>query len=532
MTGFEPCLALFAALGGIVIFFVLRQGVRGRSRGPSGPPLIASMLPVPATPSPAVASTELFSKTDGEFSPERVERHTRQLADTITRAVEAGTTEPVHPWLSDGLFERVALEVSLSGDVALARQLASSRIRSITIARFDRDEDAQTLEVVVLLSPKDGGRADATQVWTFHRRLAGGEPARGLQDGACPHCGAPLSLVRQTACAHCGAIVNSGAYDWVLCQVAPSVASGRPPVVDLSGLRVLDVGLTAADLEDRASVIFWRWRAAAVTQRLEALSQVSTHGWNELPSTKALPANATFVLRALHRLPSGRHQADVEARWVDADGQSERAVLQLSRAGRASTRREVGLATCRCTNCLAPVEASGSSACASCGESFDEAWRLEGLLPFEAWQAHHLAAVRVFTDVATATGTLLSSLPRIDRVALLELAAGLALADGRLEDTERQSLERFTTRLGLDADALTGALSNPSTTELPKGRWSRAQSNGIVESLVELVFIDGHADLRERKLVERIARGLDAQSAFERCFTRRVRDLMTSSLNS
>ncbi|MDX2009936.1 MAG: TerB family tellurite resistance protein [Myxococcaceae bacterium] len=532
MTGFEPCLALFAALGGIVFFFVVRHGARGRSRGQSGPPLIASMLPAPAAPSPAAASTELFSRTDTEFSAERVERHTRQLADTITRAVEAGTTEPVHPWLSDGLFERVALEVSSSGDVALARQLATSRLRSVTIARFDRDEDAQTLEVVLLLSPKDGGHADATQVWTFHRRLAGGEPARGLQDGACPHCGAPLSLVRQTACAHCGAIVNSGVYDWVLCQVAPSVASGRPAVVDLSGLRVLDVGLTAADLEDRAGVIFWRWRAAAVTQRFEALSQVSTQAWHELPPAKAFPASATFVLRALHRLPSGRHQADVEARWVDADGHSERVVLQLSRAGHATTRRELGLATCRCTHCLAPVASSGSSACTSCGADFDDAWRLEGLLPFEAWQAHHVAAVRVFTDVATATGTLLSSLPRIDRVALLELAAGVALADGRLEDAERQTLERFTTRLGLDADALTAAFARPSTADLPRGRWSRAQSNGIVESLVELVFIDGHADLKERKLVERIARGLDAHAAFERCFTRRVRELMTSSRSS
>jgi uncharacterized tellurite resistance protein B-like protein len=326
--------------------------------------------------------------------------------------------------------------------------------------------------------------------------------------------------------------VNSGGYDWVLTQVARGVESGRPPVVDLAGLRVKDPGLTAADVEDRASVIFWRWQAAAITQRFEALNQVAVHPWAELPTLTELPSNASFVLRALHQLPGGRQQADVEARWVVASGVSERAVVSLTRAGDALTRRELGLATCRCTRCLAPVEASAASVCTSCGADFDEAWRLEALVPFEAWQSQHLAAVRAFTSVATATGTLLSALPRIDRVALLEVAAGLALADGRLEESERGSLERFASRLGLDANALTAALSRPSTTELPKGRWSRAQSNGIVESLVELIFVDGHADLKERKLVERVARGLDAQSAFERCFTRRVRELMTSSLSS
>lgn len=526
MTGFEPCFALFAALAFVAVFFVVRQGVR-RQGSRDGPPLIGALL-APTQVSAAAASTEAFSKRDAEFSPQRVEGHTRQLVDTITRAVEAGATDPVHPWLSDGLFERVGIEVQLAQDVAVARQLAASRLRSVTIARFDRDEDAQTLEVVLLLSPKDGGHADATQVWTFHRRLSGGEPTRGLQDGACPHCGAPLSVVRQTACAHCGAIVNSGAFDWVLCQVSLGAESARPAVVDLSGVRVQDPGLTAADLEDRASVVFWRWQQAAVSQRFVGLNQVSVHPWTELPPTPTLPTSASFVLRALHRRADGRQQADVEARWVMRTGQTERAVLSLCRAGNASTRRELGLATCRCTSCLAPVEVSASSTCASCGTDFEGAWRLEALVPFEAWQAQHVAAVRAFTDIATANGTLLSSLPRVDRVALLELAAGVAMMDGTLDDGERSTLERFTSRLGLESEALTAALARPSATELPKGRWSRHQSNALVEALLELVFIDGHADLQERKLVERVAKGLGAQSAFDRAFTRHVRELMTS----
>jgi uncharacterized tellurite resistance protein B-like protein len=529
VTGFDPCVALFGAMAFIALFFVARMGVRRRPRLSKEPPLIASLLPMPEAPTPAAASVQTFSKTDRDFSVERVERHARELADTITRAVEAGATDSVHPWLSDGLFERVAIEVALSKDVATARQLAASRLRSVTVARFDRDEDAQTLEVVLLLSPKEGGHADVTQVWTFHRRLAGGEPRRGLQDGACPHCGAPLSLVRQTACAHCGAIVNSGGYDWVLTQVARGVESGRPAVVDLAGLRVKDPALTAAEVEDRASVIFWRWQAAAITQRFEALNQVAVHPWSELPALTALPPTASFVLRALHQLPGGRQQADVEVRWVLAGGASERAVVSLTRAGDALTRKELGLATCRCTRCLAPVEASAPSVCASCGADFDESWRLEALVPFEAWQSQHLAAVRAFTSVATATGTLLSALPRIDRVALLEVAAGLALADGRLEERERGSLERFASRLGLDDAAVQAALTRPSTAELPKSRWSRAQSNALVEALVELVFVDGHADLQERKLVERLARGLGAHSAFERSFTRHVRELMVAN---
>ena len=106
MTGFEPCFALFAALAFGAVFFVVRQGVR-RQGFRDGPPLIGALL-APTQVSAAAASTEAFSKRDAEFSPQRVEGHTRQLVDTITRAVEAGATDPVHPWLSDGLFERVA----------------------------------------------------------------------------------------------------------------------------------------------------------------------------------------------------------------------------------------------------------------------------------------------------------------------------------------------------------------------------------------------------------------------------------------
>src|SRR5262249_21340195 len=79
--------------------------------------------------------------------------------------------------------------------------------------------------------------------------------------GKCPNCGAPFDGGAAGNCGYCGAIVNSGAYDWVLAEITQGVEAGSAPleVPGLEPLRAEDPALSLEVVEDRASLLFWGW---------------------------------------------------------------------------------------------------------------------------------------------------------------------------------------------------------------------------------------------------------------------------------
>jgi uncharacterized tellurite resistance protein B-like protein len=159
-------------------------------------------------------------------------------------------------------------------------------------------------------------------------------------------------------------------------------------------------------------------------------------------------------------------------------------------------------------------------ACEHCGRPFTDAWRLDALEPFAAWSD----SVRVLRRQLGPRGW--QTVPRHERVRALQLAAAVAKADGRVVDTERALLERLAGEWGLEAEALEEALRVEGASSAAGLALPRDFARELVRQLVEVVFVDGRADLPERKLVERLAASLGVQDDAHKLIAQRVDALM------
>src|SRR5207244_13467431 len=105
-----------------------------------------------------------------------------------------------------------------------------------------------------------------------------GPDERGLLEGNCPNCGAAVEINQNANCAHCGALLRSGQYDWVLAEIVQEsewTADRRTDLASVAALVARDPDFNLQDLEDRASVMFWRWQAAERTAKVDFIRKIA-----------------------------------------------------------------------------------------------------------------------------------------------------------------------------------------------------------------------------------------------------------------
>ena len=96
----------------------------------------------------------------------------------------------------------------------------------------------------------------------------------GLIEGNCPNCGAAVELNQAANCTHCKALLRSGQYDWVLSEITQEIEWDGERHDDLPGvdeMKSRDPEFNAVELEDRASVIYWRKATADRLGRIDPL---------------------------------------------------------------------------------------------------------------------------------------------------------------------------------------------------------------------------------------------------------------------
>src|SRR5207248_1811018 len=142
--------------------------------------------------------------------------------------------------------------------------VAASRlfdVLSVRIAASARDVRVSLADGKVLRGSDESG--EFVEVWSFlRRRGVTTDPNKpGLIEGNCPNCGALVEMNQNANCAHCGAILRNGQYDWVLAEITQESEWSADQQRDLPGVAALlerDPDFDLQDLEDRASVMFWR----------------------------------------------------------------------------------------------------------------------------------------------------------------------------------------------------------------------------------------------------------------------------------
>lgn len=462
--------------------------------------------------------------------------------------------EPVRRYLSDATYQRLALQMKLLELQGVRDAIADYAVLDLQIIGLEQNEHFDTVHVRVKAQMRDADApAGATdeqalalarkqnpeqfiEVWSFVRKPgAKTNTAQELSSGKCPNCGAPFEGGAANRCQFCNAVVNSGNYDWVLAEITQGseFARGSDAVEGLARAKQTDPALATETLEDRGSLVFWKWveaQATADTSKFAKLCGAEYLEWqtNDLRDLKARGKRKVFLECAVGAVNTRRLDHDgtndlahLEVRWsarmgVGPIGEKppslpvvpQRWVFTLMRKAGATTNAANGMSTNRCPSCSAPLTDNGQPSCEFCGtmlQSGERDWVLKDARVWESWAAQARPAS---SSGATASGQRDRVASKEERERLLYMMAAMAAADGVVDAKERELLKMCSQRWSVPWANVELALSAGT------GLFERLVQKGTPEAetfmseLVSMALIDGKIDRAERKMLEAAAQHL------------------------
>jgi uncharacterized tellurite resistance protein B-like protein len=391
------------------------------------------------------------------------------------------------------------------------------------------------------------------------------DPAKpGLIEGNCPNCGGAIELNQNANCQYCRAILRSGQYDWVLaeitqeCEWQPAGQQRALPGID--ALIQQDPGFNLQALEDRASVIFWRLATAerldstkpltkaALPDFLEryqadlnarkgpkgerlwqgdrAVGSVDTLGIILAP--KSTPGQSAGSGSDQSAAPDAFDRALLEIRWsgtrytADPQGKIQRheqssvshLLLVLARSPNAKTDTDKAISSAHCPTCGAPEGGGASGVCEFCGATLNDgrqSWALQ-----DATTLNSPRALELLSDMrrsAPATAVTIPSENGDDTnnnqpapqspATTLAWMVKMTLADGQLDDKERDMLASYATKYRIPAnrlDELIGA-ARENTLDVPLPA-DQTEARATLKAMARAALADGKISREEQSLLE------------------------------
>ena len=317
--------------------------------------------------------------------------------------------------ISDGVYVRFQTQLNLLKSQNLRNLMTDWSILSAELLAAESDSLWDTVHVKVEGQARDkdvSTELDAQQaeravkkaalekyeeVWSFIRRR-GAKSKAGVPaaEGRCPNCGADLPLSDSVRCEHCQAIVNSGEHDFVLAEITQPeewrLESAGQAIPGLVELQQRDSTVSRQELEDHASVVFWKWIEARSTGNLQKLARFCVDSLDQpetlarlnldFVSLKQVAVGSSDVKRIFADPDRNRDCVEVSIRWSASFGSGEPVnqvhLFRLSRSQQATSKR--GLSSLDCPVCRGPLAESDVIACAYCGETLSggkHEWALE-----------------------------------------------------------------------------------------------------------------------------------------------------------
>src|SRR5215472_17041092 len=493
---------------------------------------------------------------DPEFQLAAFLDRVKQLFVQMQTAWFKRDLSPVRPYMSDATFQRLKVQLQLMHEQEIRDALADVEVLDLQLIGLDQSEWFDTVHVRVKAQMRDvdvpASASDAesarlaaaaslesfTEVWSFVRK-PGAKTRIGedLYQGKCPNCGAPFRGGATNNCEFCKAVLNSGNYDWTLAQITQGIEHVRyyPTVDGLLEARKSDPALNIEVLEDRASLIFWKWIEAQSHGEAQRLSKLSTSGFlasldADLSGLKRQRRRKVFlecavggVIARMFRPDSGSEydEAHLEVRWSAKMGigpESERPpslptvpqrwMFLLIRRRGATTNTANGMSTSRCPQCSAPLTDSLSTACDYCGVELSSGardWVLQSAETIEAWNSREedrFQAIAVKPGERPAADVITDVR---ERERLLYMMAAMAAADGVIDEREKKLLKLCSDRWAVPWAKVEMAMSaGPQLFDrlVPKGS---PEAEVFLHSLVQMALVDGRIDKHERRMLESAA---------------------------
>lgn len=465
--------------------------------------------------------------------------------------------EPMRRFVSDATFQRLTTQLRLIDLAGLRDAIAEPKVLDLQIIGLEQTPYFDTVHIRVRASLRDDDapksytdaqtRALAmkkapeafTEVWSFVRKPgAVTKPDDDGFQGKCPNCGGPFKGGASNRCEFCAAIVNSGNYDWVVAEITQGseYADSTAPE-GLARARQTDPALSTELLEDRASLLFWKWVEAQVTGDATRLAKVASPQFvanveNELAQLREEQKQKHFlecavgaVATRLLSTDGDDELASIELRWSARLGvgpagakppmlpsQPQRSVLVLQRKAGATTLADNGMATNRCPQCGAPLSDNGQPTCEFCGSTLasgQKDWVIRSFGQWEWWQANHAGA-------STRPGAVTTRMAdRDERERMVYVMAAMAMADGVVDQRERALLKMASDRWGVPWANVELALNaGPGLFDKLMKRGS-VEAEAFMRELVAMALVDGKIDSRERKLLQSAATHLGLQGRLD-----------------
>ena len=351
------------------------------------------------------------------------------------------------------------------------------------------------------------------EVWSFLRR-PGAKTLKGsgVIEGSCPSCGASLPLADASQCPACKTWVNSGEFDWVLSEITQSCEwVMREPSRDVDGWASAaagDCALNLPTLEDRTSVIFWRWLDARRANDPAPLHPVADESFCAAFSTDG---NAPFHDAAVGAVEVVAFEdagawlrVHVGVKW-SAGGELRRHFFVLQRVAGVKTDARRGLSTARCPSCGAPPAARSAAACGYCAAPLNDGkkdWVLTSVVPFGEWQRPGgVTATQAMPAVAGLDWG--AEMSPADAFAVLARAM---LADGESSLAERAFLEAYAKSRDLPPvkAAEIVAAARAGLLDAPKAQ-DGVQAEILLRGMIRMSLADGVVTEDERAALHSFA---------------------------
>lgn len=359
--------------------------------------------------STAQAGIAALKERDPAFDPAAFIERSRTVVAKVNEAWLQGHMGPTRRLISDGVFTRFNTQIGLLRADGLRNVMTDWRVVSADILAAEADEMWDSLHVRIVGAARDLnvsiGTTDAEvkkqlrgaklaeyhEVWSFIRRR-GSKSKKGVPalEGQCPSCGAQLPTGDVVKCDYCQALINSGEHDWVLAEITQPEEWRAGAVLDelpgLEELRGRDPTISRQELEDRASVIFWKWIEARSSGKPEKLARFCMKDPSEAANAAEIllkPAKLRDVavgsaeLKSLSPVEDHKRRthdrAVIEIRWSAAVDGAEAAFdvhnFELARASDAPQHAKFkrGLCSLDCPECGGQLTTSDAVTCTYCG---------------------------------------------------------------------------------------------------------------------------------------------------------------------
>ncbi|MDB5289255.1 MAG: hypothetical protein JWL69_496 [Phycisphaerales bacterium] len=382
----------------------------GRNNSSGGGGIVYSHAPAldATTKADAIARVR---QHDPNFDEAAFYQRVRLAFGKIQDAWSAQKLGTVRPFISDGVYERFLLQFAEQKSEGWRDQMDAVQVHDVAVAELRSDGLYDELSVRIRASASDyrvsladgkpiaGSAAPGqfVEIWSFLRRRGTLTQANraGLIEGNCPNCGAPVELNQAANCTHCKALLRSGEYDWVLSEITQEsewegARHALKPGVE--AMRSSDADFNAVEMEDRASVMFWRKATADRLGKIDPLRKVASEPFCQTYGPQLRPAGggqrsfygkcavgSVSLLGVLGDAQGDR--AVVEVRWTgtlmtavpgqppkaSAGEQTVFSLFVLWRQPGSKTDAGKGISSAHCPSCGAPASGGASNACDFCG---------------------------------------------------------------------------------------------------------------------------------------------------------------------